>query len=119
MKTAQHNTLKQNLVPFINIIEIARLKKVKKFIYASSSSVYGDSKIYPFNEQDYEKRLQKVFAVVDKLLAMSHEEHQDMLLDMFEVLSFNANVLRKYPLIKNIYDDLINLSIYGTKYFSE
>ena len=49
-----HNTLKQNLVPFINIIEIARLKKVKKFIYASSSSVYGDSKIYPFNEQDYE-----------------------------------------------------------------
>jgi len=70
-------------------------------------------------EQDHEKRLQKVFAVVDKLLAMSHEEHQDMLLDMFEVLSFNANVLRKYPLIKNIYDDLINLSIYGTKYFSE
>ena len=49
-----HNTLKQNLVPFINIIEIARLKKVKKFIYASSSSVYGDSKIYPFNEQDFE-----------------------------------------------------------------
>tara|TARA_B100001027_G_C16237689_1_gene317785 strand:+ start:190 stop:1152 length:963 start_codon:yes stop_codon:yes gene_type:complete len=49
-----HNTLIQNLAPFANIIEIARLKKVKKFIYASSSSVYGDSKIYPFNEQDFE-----------------------------------------------------------------
>ncbi len=48
------NTLKQNLTAFINVLEIARLKKVKKFIYASSSSVYGNSKIYPFNEQDFE-----------------------------------------------------------------
>ena len=48
-----HNTLKQNLIPFLNIIEISRLKKVKKFIYASSSSVYGNSTIYPFNEKDY------------------------------------------------------------------
>jgi len=48
-----HNTLRQNLIPFINIIEMARLKKIKKFIYASSSSVYGDSKIYPFNEKDF------------------------------------------------------------------
>ena len=29
-----HNTLKQNLVPFINILEIARIKKVKKFLFA-------------------------------------------------------------------------------------
>ncbi len=48
-----HNTLHQNLNSFSNIIEIARLKKVKKFIYASSSSVYGETKIYPFNEKDY------------------------------------------------------------------
>ena len=46
------NTLNENLIPFINVLEIARIKKVKKFIYASSSSVYGDSKIYPFNEND-------------------------------------------------------------------
>jgi UDP-glucuronate 4-epimerase len=49
-----HNTLKQNLVSFLNIIEICRVKKVKKFIYASSSSIYGDSKIYPFNEKDFQ-----------------------------------------------------------------
>ena len=47
-----HNTLKQNLVPFINILEIARLKRVKKFLFASSSSIYGDTKIYPFVEKD-------------------------------------------------------------------
>ena len=40
-----HNTMKKNLTVFLNIIELARIKKVKKFIYASSSSVYGDSKI--------------------------------------------------------------------------
>ena len=47
-----HNTLKQNLVPFINILEIARIKKVKKFLFASSSSIYGDTKTYPFVEKD-------------------------------------------------------------------
>ena len=48
-----YNTLKQNLIPFINILELSRIKKVKKFIYASSSSIYGDSKIFPFNEKDF------------------------------------------------------------------
>ena len=47
-----HNTLYQNINAFINIIEIARLLSVKKFIYASSSSVYGDTKKYPFIEND-------------------------------------------------------------------
>lgn len=48
------NTLNQNIKSFVNLLEISRLKKVKKFIYASSSSVYGDSKIYPFSEHDKE-----------------------------------------------------------------
>ena len=48
-----HNTLNQNLISFSNILEISRMKRVKKFIYASSSSIYGDAKIYPFNENDY------------------------------------------------------------------
>ena len=49
-----HNTLKQNLISFLNIIEISRVKKVNKFVYASSSSIYGDSKIFPFNEKDFQ-----------------------------------------------------------------
>lgn len=48
-----NKTLTNNLNSFNNIIEIARLKKVKKFIYASSSSVYGDVKKFPFSENDY------------------------------------------------------------------
>ena len=46
------NTLNENLISFINILEIVRKKKIKRFIYASSSSVYGETKIYPFNEND-------------------------------------------------------------------
>ena len=43
------NTLKEDLILFINILEIVRKNQ---FIYASSSSVYGETKIYPFNEND-------------------------------------------------------------------
>ena len=51
-----NKTLHNNLNSFNSIIEIARLKKVKKFIYASSSSVYGDVKKFPFTEDDYSIR---------------------------------------------------------------
>jgi UDP-glucuronate 4-epimerase len=45
-------TLINNLLSFLNIIEIARIKKIKQFIYASSSSVYGNVKKFPFSEGD-------------------------------------------------------------------
>jgi UDP-glucuronate 4-epimerase len=47
-----NKTLYNNLNSFNSIIEIARLKKVKKFVYASSSSVYGEVKKFPFIEND-------------------------------------------------------------------
>ena len=46
------NTLYNNLNSFVNIIEIARMINCQKFIYASSSSVYGNVKEFPFNEND-------------------------------------------------------------------
>ena len=39
-----------NLLCFFNIIEACKLCKIKHFIYASSSSVYGANKNYPFSE---------------------------------------------------------------------
>ena len=56
-----NQTLYNNLNSFNNIIEITRLKKVKKFIYASSSSVYGDVKKSPFTEDDYSIRPVSVY----------------------------------------------------------
>tara|TARA_B100000886_G_scaffold294648_1_gene221190 strand:+ start:8105 stop:9136 length:1032 start_codon:yes stop_codon:yes gene_type:complete len=41
-----------NLVGFLNILEACRLHRVKHFIYASSSSVYGGNKVFPFKESD-------------------------------------------------------------------
>ena len=47
-----YKTLSENILTFINIIECSRIFKVKRFIYASSSSVYGDTKRLPFHEDD-------------------------------------------------------------------
>ena len=41
-----------NINGFFNILEKVRTKKIKKFFYASSSSVYGDSKSFPLKEKN-------------------------------------------------------------------
>ena len=75
------NTLNQNLISFNNVLEVARLKKVKKFIYASSSSVYGDSKVYPFNEEDHENVPVSVYGatkVSNEIIAQSYSRNFKM-----------------------------------------
>ncbi len=44
--------INSNLVGFGNIIELCKLKEIKHFIYASSSSVYGGNNKIPFEEAD-------------------------------------------------------------------
>ena len=41
-----------NIVGFLNILECCRNYKVKKLVYASSSSVYGNNEKIPFDETD-------------------------------------------------------------------
>ena len=41
-----------NINGFFNILEKVRTKKIKKFFYASSSSVYGNSKLFPLKENN-------------------------------------------------------------------
>jgi UDP-glucuronate 4-epimerase len=50
-----------NIVGFFNIINLARKYKIKKIIYASSSSVYGNSKSFPILE-DYKKTPESFYA---------------------------------------------------------
>ena len=45
--------VENNILGFYNLISIANKKKIKKIIYASSSSVYGDSKKFPLKEKNY------------------------------------------------------------------
>ena len=44
--------IKNNLLGFFNVIDAARLCKIKHFVYASSSSVYGLNKKKSFKEKD-------------------------------------------------------------------
>ena len=41
-----------NIQGFFNILEFVREKKIGKFFYASSSSVYGNSKLFPLKEKN-------------------------------------------------------------------
>ncbi len=41
-----------NILAFYNIVDFANKRKIRKILYASSSSVYGDSKNFPLNEKD-------------------------------------------------------------------
>jgi len=43
---------KSNLEGFLNVIELSKQAKVANFVYASSSSVYGNNKKLPFSEGD-------------------------------------------------------------------
>lgn len=45
-------TVKTNLIGFFNILEASRLAGVAHFLYASSSSVYGNNQMTPFREAD-------------------------------------------------------------------
>ncbi len=44
--------INSNVNGFFNIIELSRYNNVKKIFYASSSSVYGDSKVFPLHEKN-------------------------------------------------------------------
>lgn len=50
--TNPHAYIQSNIVGFTNIIETAKNTGVKDFIYASSSSVYGDNEKTPFSITD-------------------------------------------------------------------
>lgn len=55
-----------NIKGFINLIDISQKKKVKKFIFASSSSVYGDQKKFPLKES-FEISPKNIYAASKKL----------------------------------------------------
>lgn len=47
-----HTYIANNIEGFINLIDASKTNKVKHFIYASSSSVYGNREDVPFKESD-------------------------------------------------------------------
>ncbi len=69
--------IKSNILGFYNIIECCREFKVENFIYASSSSVYGNNKKIPFSEEDFVDHPVSLYAATKKsneLMAHTYSE---------------------------------------------
>ena len=64
-----------NIYGFYNIIETCKNNNVKKFIYASSSSIYGDSKIFPLSESMTSKKTTSLYASTKKFNEMIAENY--------------------------------------------
>ena len=69
-----------NILAFYNIINVANSYKVKKIIYASSSSVYGDSITFPLNEKQKIKP-KNIYALSKKI----NEEMAEVFSEQFKI----------------------------------
>ncbi|RJQ35644.1 NAD-dependent epimerase [Candidatus Parcubacteria bacterium] len=70
-----HAYIQSNIVGFTNLLEEAKNKKIKNFVYASSSSVYGQNKKIPFSTEDNVDQPISLYAATKKsneLIAYSY-----------------------------------------------
>ena len=58
-----------NIISFFNILELSRKYNIKKFFFASSSSIYGDTKKLPSTENDISQ--EKIYMQFQKTLMKS------------------------------------------------
>lgn len=66
-----------NLVGFVNLLELCRHRGVEHFVYASSSSVYGDSATPPFSEDqriDQPRSLYAATKAANELMAYTYAQ---------------------------------------------
>ncbi|MDF4201830.1 NAD-dependent epimerase/dehydratase family protein [Maribacter sp. SA7] len=61
-----HAYVQSNLVGFVNLLECCRNYKIKHFLYASSSSVYGTNSKVPFSEDDNVDKPVSLYAATKK-----------------------------------------------------
>ncbi|MGJ7902616.1 NAD-dependent epimerase/dehydratase family protein [Lysobacter sp. 1R34A] len=60
--THPHAYVDSNLTGFVNLLELCRHREVQHLVYASSSSVYGDSATPPFSEDQRIDRPRSLYA---------------------------------------------------------
>lgn len=58
--------IQSNVVGFLNLIDLCREYKIRHFVYASSSSVYGNSNEVPFKESDRTDSPESIYAATKK-----------------------------------------------------
>ncbi len=87
----QQAYIDSNITGFSNIIDASKKGKINKFIYSSSSSVYGDYKNSPFKEQD-KLRPKSLYALTKKF-------NEDLAKIYFENYKFKSIGLRFFTVI--------------------
>ena len=73
--TNPHVYVQSNLVGFVNLLEQCRHRGVQHLVYASSSSVYGDSAVAPFSEDqriDQPRSLYAATKAANELMAHTY-----------------------------------------------
>jgi UDP-glucuronate 4-epimerase len=73
--THPHTYVDSNLVGFVNMLELCRHRGVQHLVYASSSSVYGDSATPPFSEDqrvDQPRSLYAASKAANELMAHTY-----------------------------------------------
>ncbi|MGL5972403.1 MAG: NAD-dependent epimerase/dehydratase family protein, partial [Oscillospiraceae bacterium] len=86
-----------NITGTVNMLEASKLEKVKKFVYASSSSVYGDEPNLP-KKEGVEGNLLSPYALtklVDELWGEQYKKQYD--LDTYGLRYFNVFGRRQNP----------------------
>ena len=78
-----------NVNGFFNILELSRMHNVKKILFASSSSVYGESKSFPLKEND-----------------------------TLNPKNFYGLTKKNNEEMAKIYSNLYNMNIYGLRFFT-
>lgn len=76
-----HVYIQSNVVGFMNILELCRINKVKNLVYASSSSVYGDSEKDNFIESQIVDKPISIYASTkrsNELMAYSYNHLYDI-----------------------------------------
>lgn len=91
--------LENNVMGTTNMLEAARLCGVKKFVYASSSAIYGDSEILPQRE-DFAARCLSPYAVT-KLMCeeVAGQYTLNFRLDTYGLRYFNVFGRRQNPCV--------------------
>ncbi len=72
-----HAYVDSNLVGFVNLLDLCRHRGVQHLVYASSSSVYGDSAVPPFSEDQRIDRPRSLYAATkaaNELMAYAYAQ---------------------------------------------
>ena len=93
-----------NILGFLNLLKVAKKNKIKKFLYASSSSVYGESTSFPLREKE-KLNPKNVYAISKKLneeIAEMHHQIDGIKFIGLRFLQFLVSGKARYVYVKVI-----------------